>query len=128
MAYTMKRLACDPARIKGMSEKLLVSHYENNYGGAVNRLNASAAQLAELDFAKAPGFVINGLKREELIASNSMILHEVFFASLGDESAPEGELRDALVRDFGSVDRWRSEFSATGKALRSINDASDERD
>jgi Fe-Mn family superoxide dismutase len=57
-----------------------------------------------------------------------MILHELFFASLGDQSAPEGELRDALVRDFGSVDRWRSEFSAMGKALRSINDASDERD
>ena len=73
-------------------------------------------QLAELDFAKAPGFVINGLKREELIASNSMILHELFFASLGDESVPEGELRDALIRDFGGVDRWRAEFSAMGKA------------
>jgi len=116
MAYTIKPLACNPTRIKGMSEKLLVSHYENNYGGAVNRLNAITAQLAELDFAKAPGFVINGPKREELIASNSMILHELFFASLGDESAPEGELRDALTRDFGSFDRWRAEFSAMGKA------------
>jgi superoxide dismutase, Fe-Mn family len=116
MAYSIKPLACDPTRIKGMSEKLLVSHHENNYGGAVNRLNAITAQLAELDFAKAPGFVINGLKREELIASNSMILHELFFASLGDESAPEGELYDAVVRDFGGVDRWRAEFSAMGKA------------
>jgi Fe-Mn family superoxide dismutase len=113
----MKPLACEPARIKGMSERLIVSHYENNYGGAVSRLNAITAQLAELDFEKTPGFVINGLKREELIASNSMILHEIFFASLGDESAPERELRDALTRDFGSVDRWRAEFSAMGKAL-----------
>src|SRR5258707_14053009 len=116
MPYEMKPLSCDPTAISGMSEKLLVSHYENNYGGAVNRLNAITAQLAELDFAKSPGFVINGLKREELIASNSMILHELFFASLGDESAPEGELRDALSRDFGSVDRWRAEFSGMGKA------------
>jgi Fe-Mn family superoxide dismutase len=116
MAYTVKPLACDPSRIKGMSEKLIVSHYENNYGGAVNRLNAITAQLADLDFEKAPGFVINGLQREELIASNSMILHELYFASLGDESAPEGELRAALGRDFGSVDRWRAEFSAMGKA------------
>ena len=89
-----------------MSEKLLVSHYENNYGGAVNRLNAIEAQLAGLDFAKAPGFLINGLKREELIAMNSMILHEIFFASLGEKSAPDGELKDALTRDFGSLDRW----------------------
>jgi Fe-Mn family superoxide dismutase len=99
-----------------MSEKLIRSHYENNYGGTVNRLNAIAAQLATLDFA--PGFVINALKREELIAMNSMLLHEVFFASLGDESAPEGALRAALARDFGSVDRWKTEFSAMGKAQR----------
>ena len=116
MTYAMKPLACDPKRLKGMSEQLIVSHYENNYGGAVDRLNAITAQLAELDFAKAPGFVINGLKREELIASNSMILHELFFASLADETAPEGEFRDALAREFGSFDRWRAEFSAMGKA------------
>ena len=116
MAYEKKPLACDPTGIKGMSEKLIVSHYENNYGGAVNRLNAIAAQLAQLDFATAPGFLINGLKREELIATNSMILHEIFFASLGHGGEPEGALHDALVRDFGSIARWTAEFSAMGKA------------
>ena len=117
MPYEVKPLACDPARINGMSEKLLVSHYENNYGGAVRRLNGITEQLSALDFATAPVFVVNGLKREELIATNSMILHELFFASLGEESAPNGELRDALIRDFGSVERWQAEFSAMGKAL-----------
>jgi len=116
MPYTLKPLACDPKRIKGMSERLIVSHYENNYGGAVYRLNAITAQLAELDFSTAPGFLINGLKREELIASNSMILHELFFASLGEESTPDGDLREALIRDFGTVERWQAEFSAMGKA------------
>jgi superoxide dismutase, Fe-Mn family len=116
MPYEVKPLACDPTRIKGMSEQLLVSHYENNYGGAVRRLNAIATQLAELDFATAPVFVINGLKREELVAANSMILHELFFASLGSDSEPQGGLHDALIRDFGTIDRWRAEFSAMGKA------------
>ena len=97
-AHSMKPLGCDPQHIKGMSEQLIVSHYENNYAGAVRRLNAIAVQLAELDFATAPVFVVNGLKREELIAANSMILHELFFASLGSESEPEGDLRDALAR------------------------------
>lgn len=55
MPYAMKPLGCDPARIKGMSEKLIVSHYENNYGGAVKRLNLIEEQLAGLDFAAAPG-------------------------------------------------------------------------
>ena len=77
MSYKMKPLGCDPQRVKGMSEKLIVSHYENNYGGAVKRLNLITEQLVGLDFNTAPGFLINGLKREELIASNSMILHEL---------------------------------------------------
>src|SRR5882757_9679864 len=68
MTYDIKPLAVDPKAIKGLSEKILVSHYENNYSGAVKRLNAITAQLAELDYAKAPVFMINGLKREELIA------------------------------------------------------------
>src|SRR5215813_5628517 len=117
MPYAMKPLGCDPQRVKGMSEKLIVSHYENNYGGAVKRLNLIAEQLAGLDFDAAPNFVINGLKREELIAMNSMILHELFFDGLGDESAPGPPLKSAIARDFGSYERWRSEFVAMGKAL-----------
>ena len=117
MTYSVKPLPFDPAKIKGLSEKILVSHYENNYGGAVKRLNAITEQLAGLDYAKAPGFLINGLKREELIAMNSMILHEVYFAGLGsEESRPATALAEALARDFGSVDRWRAEFVAMGKA------------
>src|SRR5262249_7731868 len=86
MAYEIKPLSCNPTQLKGLSEKLIVSHYENNYSGAVKRLNAITAQLESLDFSTAPVFVINGLKREELIASNSMILHELYFDSLGAES------------------------------------------
>jgi superoxide dismutase, Fe-Mn family len=117
MPYMMRALSCDPARVKGMSERLIVSHYENNYGGAVKRLNVIEEQLAELDYAKSPGFLVNGLKREELIAMNSMILHELFFDGLGDQSEPGPVVREALSRDFGSFDRWRSEFIAMGKAL-----------
>jgi Fe-Mn family superoxide dismutase len=117
MTYTIKPLSCDPAKIKGMSERLIVSHYENNYGGAVKRLNLIDDQLAQLEFDKAAGFLINGLKREQLIAMNSMILHELFFDGLGDQSEPSGLLHEAIVRDFGSFERWRSEFVAMGKAL-----------
>ena len=76
MNYQIKPLACDPSRLAGLSEKMVVSHYENNYLGAVKRLNAISTQLAELDWDLAPVFVINGQKREELIAANSMFLHE----------------------------------------------------
>jgi Fe-Mn family superoxide dismutase len=116
MTYAIKPLPFDPKSIKGLSEKILVSHHENNYSGAVKRLNAITAQLADLDYAKAPVFAVNGLKREELIAMNSMLLHELYFDGLGGGGQPGGALADAIKRDFGSVDRWRAEFSAMGKA------------
>ena len=100
-----------------MSEKLIISHYENNYGGAVKRLNAIEEQLAEVDYARAPVFLVNGLKREELVATNSMVLHELFFDGLGDQSEPGPALREAIAKDFGAFEKWRQEFTAIGKAL-----------
>src|SRR5687768_5158200 len=113
--HEMKPLACDSARLRGLSEKLVVSHYENNYGGAVKRLNQIQEYLQSIDLASAPGFVINGLKREELIATNSMILHEIYFGGLGASERPAA-LSDALARDFGSIEQWQAQFSAMGKA------------
>ena len=109
-------LPFDPKKVKGFSEKILTSHYDNNYMGAVRRLNAISEQLAALDYDKAPVFQVNGLKREELIAMNSMLLHEVHFASLGEPNQPGKALADAITRDFGGMDRWRAEFVAMGKA------------
>jgi Fe-Mn family superoxide dismutase len=114
-----------PQRMNGLSERLLVSHYENNYGGAVRRLNAIRARLAVLDWAHTPVFEINGLKREELIAAGSVILHEVYFDALGGDgdnpptglAQPSAELAHALDRDFGGITAWRTEFTAMAKAL-----------
>jgi len=116
MTYELKPLSCNPGAIAGMSEKIIVSHHENNYGGAVKRLNAIEAQLAELDWAAAPVFAINGLKREQMVAMNSMLLHEVFFDSLGASQA-SAALAARLDADFGGFDKWASQFSAMGKAL-----------
>jgi len=89
-------LPCDPKTVAGLSEKLLVSHHDKNYVGAVKRLGAIEGQIAALDPATAPGFLINGLKREELIAWNSMILHEVYFSGLGAPTRPGGVLAAGL--------------------------------
>ncbi len=117
LSYTPKPLPFDPQKIPGLSEKILVSHYENNYKGAVNRINQINEQLAGLDLAKTPGFVIGSLKREQLITTNSVIIHELYFAGLGEESRPGPALAAALARDFGSIEHWQADFAATGKAL-----------
>lgn len=121
MDCRIQELPFEPTALSGLSEKLLKSHHQNNYGGAVKRLNAIRARLATLSPATVTGFELNGLKREELIATNSMLLHELYFGSLGSlggggaAMAPGMEL--ALTASFGSVDRWREEFVAMGKAL-----------
>jgi Fe-Mn family superoxide dismutase len=119
MSFQARPISFKPSRLKGLSARLIASHYENNYGGAVRRLNAIEGELGALDPASAPGFRLNGLKREELIATNSMLLHEVYFDCLGESGGgdPTGALAEAIARNFGSLAKWRAEFVAMGKAL-----------
>jgi superoxide dismutase, Fe-Mn family len=115
--HQIRPLPFKPPRLQGLSERLLASHYENNYGGAVRRLNAIEAKLSGVDWETASVFDVNGLKREELIAANSMVLHEIYFNGLGGTGDPADSLAERIERDFGSVEAWRREFTAIGKAL-----------
>lgn len=118
MSIDIQALPFDPAKLNGLSEKLLTSHHANNYSGAAKRLNAIRGQLRTTDFLSSPVFVLNGLKREELIAFNSVILHELYFSTLGgDGTLPAGSLRTAIENDFGSLEKWQNEFTSMGKAL-----------
>jgi superoxide dismutase, Fe-Mn family len=111
-------LPFDAAALPGLSQRLLESHHQNHYGGAVVRLNAIRAQLAALDMMDTAGFTLSGLKREELIATNSMLLHELYFSSLSSGSSPMvPACALALSASFGSVERWHAEFAAMGKAF-----------
>ena len=118
MDFQIQPLTLDLGSLQGLSQKLIASHHENNYSGAVKRLNAIRKQLAELDWSATPVFMVNGLKREELIAANSAWLHELYFDGLGGDGkiGPQG-LATVLERDFGSFDQWRAQFTALAKAM-----------
>ena len=118
MKYEIKPIHCRPWLLNGLSLKLIESHYENNYGGALRRLNAITEQIESLDFGKAPGYVVNSLKREELIALNSTLLHELYFGNLGGEGnkIPE-DMRATLEEHFGTVAAWRREFVGLAQSL-----------
>jgi superoxide dismutase, Fe-Mn family len=117
MRYQLAPIQCKPWLLNGLSQRLIESHYENNYGGALRRLNAITEQIAALDHAATPGHVLNGLKRDQLVALNSTLLHELYFGSLGGDGRPTAALAEALARDFGSVERWSSEFVAMAGGL-----------
>lgn len=116
--YQLAPLYCRPWTLNGLSARLIESHYEVNYGGAVRRLNAIAQELASLD--RAPPDAVHRLKRDKFTALNSTLLHELYFASLGgDGLAVPAVMTAALARDFGSFEKWRAEFVGLAEALAS---------
>jgi Fe-Mn family superoxide dismutase len=116
--HSPKPLPFDPAKLKGISEKLIRSHWENNYSGAVKALNAVeqrlAAMLAEKDL---PAYLYGNIKREELARTGSVVLHEKYFANLGGDGKASGKVLDLIKQWFGSFEQWEMEFKKTANAL-----------
>jgi superoxide dismutase, Fe-Mn family len=111
-------LRFDTATLDGLSEKLIRSHWENNYQGSVKALNMIeerlAAAMQDKDF---PPLVYGGLKREQLHRTGSVVLHELYFGALGGNGQASGDIKTALTTSFGGFDAWEAEFRRTAMAL-----------
>ena len=117
MLQEIRPIAVRPWTLNGLSERMLVSHYESNYGGAVRTLNAIRRELAGLE-PGAPGYRLRALKREELTAMGSVALHELYFGNLGgDGTKVPDAVREVLEQHFGSMAAWRREFVGAAQAL-----------
>lgn len=117
-AHEPKPLAFDPAKLDGLSERLLRSHWENNYIGSVKALNMIEKRLATaLKDPDLPPVVYGGLKREELHRTGSVVLHERYFDNLGGDGKAGGKIDDALKSAYGSFATWETEFRRTGMSL-----------
>jgi Fe-Mn family superoxide dismutase len=115
--HPIQPLLFDAKKLSGFSEKLLVSHHDNNYGGAVKNLNKVEAELSKVG-PDTPGFTVAGLEAAKLKFTNSMILHEMYFGNLGGDGKAAGSQTDrALVQAYGSRARWEELFRALGNAL-----------
>jgi Fe-Mn family superoxide dismutase len=111
-------LRFNPAKLKGISEKLIRSHWENNYGGAVKALNVVEQRLAAMLKEKdLPAYIYGDLKREELVRTGSVVLHELYFGNLGGDTKPAGKGLELITQWFGSFDQWEDDFRRTANAL-----------
>src|SRR3982750_4053352 len=118
MRYQIAPLFCRPWTLNGISPRLIESHYENNYGAALSRLNAISEAIEQLDLDKTSHQSLARLKRDEIAALNSTLLHELYFASLGgDGRVLPDAMGSAIAKDLGSVDRWRQEFISIANGL-----------
>src|SRR6266850_2906032 len=115
--HASKPLPFDPKKLTGISEKMIVSHHDNNYAGAVKNLNKVEEALAQIT-PDTPGFTFSGLEAAKLKFTNSMILHEMYFANLGGDGQGVGPATEkALLQAYGSRARWEELFRALGSAL-----------
>lgn len=113
-----KPLPFDAAKLKGLSERLIRSHWENNYGGAVKALNAVEQRLdAMLKDKELPPYLYGDVKREELIRTGSVVLHEQYFGNLGGDGKAGGKVLELIKKWFGSLEAWEAEFRKTANAL-----------
>jgi Fe-Mn family superoxide dismutase len=116
--HQAKPLKFDPATLKDLSERLIRSHWENNYGGAIKALNAIERRLSGmLPDKELPPYVYADLKREELLQTGSVILHEHYFDNLGGDGRVGGPVLKLLSEWFGGYESWETEFTKMANGL-----------
>jgi len=102
--------------LNGLSERMISSHHENNYGGAVRNLNRAEQELSRIT-AETPPFVVAALRDRELTFRNSKTLHEAYFANLGGDGRRLGAIETALGQAYGATARWEEHIRATSMGL-----------
>jgi superoxide dismutase, Fe-Mn family len=113
-----KPLTFNPKKLVGLSDKLINSHWENNYGGSVKALNGVNKKLKEaLANRDTPTFIIGGLKREHLLRTGSVVNHDLYFGNLGGNGKLSGEIKSLISKAFSSVNSWEQEFKRIATSL-----------
>jgi Superoxide dismutase len=118
MRYKLAPLYCRPWTLNGISARLIESHYENNYGGALNRLNAISEEIEQLDLGNYFRPIARPPEARRDCGAQFDTFARIVFASLGgDGRVLPDALASAIAKDFGSVDRWRQEFVGIANGL-----------
>ncbi|MBF8270767.1 MAG: Superoxide dismutase [Gammaproteobacteria bacterium] len=116
--HTPKPLPYAAGALQGLSERMIQSHWENNYGGSVRALNLVKQRLAEaMAVSDFPAIIYNDMKREHLIRTGSVVLHELYFENLGGSGPASAAVREKLSGTFGSYDAWEAEYRRIGAGL-----------
>jgi len=113
-----KPLPFDSASLNGLSQRLIDSHWSNNYGGAVRALNETKRRLADaLADRDLPAYIYNDLKREHAMRTGSVVLHELYFENLGGNGRADADAQRLLGTAFGEYARWEAEFRRIANGL-----------
>lgn len=102
-----------------LSKAQLSPHHTAHYGGALKALQGHEAQLGKLlqgtEPLSSPAHTL--MVKDRVNRANSVVLHELYFDNMASQApAPKDEVRTAIARRFGSLERWADDFRAAALA------------
>ncbi len=102
-----------------LSAEQIAPHHTAHYGGALKAFTAIEAKFED-SFAKGAAIdaaAFETLQRQKSSRGNSVVLHEMYFDGLSLRAAdPAADVRAAIEKRFGSLDKWAADFLASAKA------------
>lgn len=114
--YEPRPLPFEAGSLTGLSEKLIRSHHDNNYVGAVKKLVDVRKRLQDVP-GDTPGYALHGLRQAELAFKNSVSLHELYFQGMIGGGS-KGTVAPAFLSEhYGSAAAWEEKFRAVAKGL-----------
>jgi Fe-Mn family superoxide dismutase len=102
-----------------LSAQQIAPHHTAHYGGALKAFVSIDAKFED-SFQKGTPIdpaAFETLQRQKSSRGNSVVLHELYFDGLALKAPDPGEdLRRAIEKRFGSLDKWTADFIASAKA------------
>ena len=100
------------------SNETLDLHYHILYKGYVDNTNKTQEKLA-LAREKTEFSNIKCLEKDLSFYGSGAILHELFFENMGPAipTEPDIELMNQIMKDFGSYEKFKEQFSEASKAV-----------
>lgn len=100
------------------SSQTLELHYKILYKGYVDNTNKTQEELKKAreqnDFSN-----IKCLEKNLSFFGSGAILHELFFENMGPAvpTEPNAKLMEQIIKDFGSYDAFKNQFTEASKAV-----------
>lgn len=100
------------------SSQTLELHYKILYKGYVDNTNKTQEELKKAreqnDFSN-----IKCLEKNLSFFGSGVILHELFFENMGPAvpTEPDTKLMEQIIKDFGSYDAFKNQFTEASKAV-----------
>ncbi|MEM9065669.1 MAG: superoxide dismutase [Planctomycetota bacterium] len=103
-----------------IDEQTMRIHHSRHHAGYVRGLNNALNKLAQIRSGEGDPATLEHWQRELSFNAGGHVNHALFWSSMRaprQDNRPQGELADALTRDFGSITGFLSHFRAASASV-----------